>query len=120
MRKEYESECCEQHIVHGDTVRTVAARTPDEDELAALAELFKVFGDSTRIRILYALSQAELCVCDLAELLSITQPAMSYQLKILRQAKLIRSRRDGKTVFYSLADGHVETIIGMVKEHLEE
>lgn len=116
----YENECCEQYTVHDETVRAVAARTPDEDELAELAELFKVFGDSTRIRILYALSQAELCVCDLAELLGITQPAMSYQLKILRQAKLIRSRRDGKTMFYSLADSHVATIIGMAREHLEE
>ena len=120
MLEEYENECCEQHIVHDDTIRAVASRTPDEDELAELAELFKVFGDSTRIKILYALSQAELCVCDLAELLGITQPAMSYQLKILRQAKLIRSRRDGKTVFYSLADGHVASIIGTAREHLEE
>lgn len=120
MLDRYENECCEQHIVHDDAVRTVAMHTPDEDELAELAELFKVFGDSTRIKILYALSQAELCVCDLAQLLGISQPAMSYQLKILRQAKLIRSRRDGKTIFYALADDHVATIIGMAKEHLEE
>ena len=120
MLDRYENECCEQHIVHNDTVRAVAMHTPDEDELAEPAELFKVFGDSTRIKILYALSQAELCVCDLAQLLGISQPAMSYQLKILRQAKLIRSRRDGKTIFYALADDHVATIIGMAKEHLEE
>ena len=101
-------------------VALVAGRTPGEDELAAMAELFKVFGDSTRIKILYALFEAELCVCDLAELLGLSQPAMSYQLKILRQAKLIRNRRDGKTVYYSLSDDHVKTIIGMAKEHLEE
>ena len=93
---------------------------PDEAELNALAELFKTFGDPTRIRILYLLSRAPLCVCDVAAVLGLTQPAVSYQLKILRQARLIRSRRVGKTVCYSLADRHVETIIGMAKEHLEE
>ena len=93
---------------------------PDEEELSELAELFKTFGDSTRIRILYLLSRAPLCVCDIASVLGLTQPAVSYQLKILRQARLIRARRTGKTVCYSLADRHVETIIGMAKEHLEE
>ena len=93
---------------------------PDETELSDMAELFKTFGDSTRIRILYLLSRAPLCVCDIAGVLGLSQPAVSYQLKVLRQARLIRSRRAGKTVCYSLADGHVETIIGMAKEHLEE
>lgn len=93
----------------------------EADELQRdMSELFKVFGDLTRIRILCALAQRELCVCELAERLGITQPAMSYQLRIIRAAKLIRSRRDGKTVYYALADHHVETILGMAKEHLEE
>ena len=112
--------CCEFLAVHEDTVQRVRSLLPGEDDLYDLAELFKVFGDSTRIKILYALFEAELCVCDLAELLGISQPAMSYQLKILRQAKLIRNRREGKTVYYALADAHVKTIIGMAKEHLEE
>ncbi len=120
MIDQYENECCEQHCVHEAAVAEVASHAPEDDRLAEMAELFKVFGDSTRIKILYALFEAELCVCDLAELLGISQPAMSYQLKILRQAKLIRNRREGKTVYYALADRHVQMIIGMAKEHLEE
>ena len=92
----------------------------DETLLYDMAELFKIFGDTTRIKILYALFEQELCVCDLAEHLGISQPATSYQLKIIRQAKLIKARKAGKTVYYSLADDHVKTIIGMAKEHLEE
>ena len=93
---------------------------PDEDELYDLAELFKVFGDSTRIRILFVLFQSEMCVCDLAQSLNMNQSAISHQLKILKQAKLVRSRREGKSVFYSLADGHVRTIIAQGREHIEE
>ena len=92
----------------------------DDTLLADMAELFKVFGDSTRIKILYALFENECCVSDMSELLGVSQPAASYQLKILRQAKLIKPRKAGKTVYYSLADDHVKTIIGMAKEHLEE
>lgn len=88
--------------------------------MADMAEFFKVFGDSTRIKILYVLFEAELCVCDIAELLNMTQPAISYQLRVLKQARLVRNRRSGKTIFYSLADDHVKTIIGMAKEHLGE
>lgn len=120
MKDKYENELCEGLCVHEQAVQAVARHTPPDDLLAEMAELFKVFGDSTRIKILYALFEAELCVCDLAELLGISQPAMSYQLKILRQAKLIRNRKEGKTVYYALADSHVKTIIGMAKEHLEE
>ena len=92
----------------------------DEDMLYDMAELFKVFGDSTRIRILYVLFEAEVCVCDLAQALNMTQSAISHQLKILKQAKLVKSRREGKSVFYSLADGHVRTIIAQGLEHIEE
>lgn len=120
MIDQYENECCDQHCVHEQKIRDVATHTPDEELLGEMAELFKVFGDSTRIKILYALFESELCVCDLAQLLGISQPAMSYQLKILRQAKLIRNRKEGKTVYYFLADAHVQTIIGMALEHLEE
>lgn len=118
--EEYEKECFEQHCIHGAAIEAVMQETPGEEELAEMAELFKVFGDSTRIRILFALSKKELCVCDLAEMLGMTQPAMSYQLKIIRQARLIKNRREGKTVYYTLADDHVRTIIGMAREHLEE
>ena len=93
---------------------------PEEEELYDLAELFKVFGDSTRIRILFVLFEAEVCVCDLAEVLHMTQSAVSHQLKILKQAKLVSARREGKSVFYSLADDHVRTIIAQGREHIEE
>ena len=93
---------------------------PDEEQMWDMAELFKVFGDSTRIRILYALFEAELCVCDIAARLNMTQPAISYQLRILKQAKLVKNRRVGKQICYALADGHVETILRMAREHLEE
>ena len=93
---------------------------PSEEELYDLAELFKVFGDSTRIRILYVLFEAEVCVCDLAAALNMTQSAISHQLKILKQSRLVKSRREGKSIFYSLADAHVRTIISQGMEHIEE
>ena len=92
-----------------------------EDELCDLAELFKVFGDSTRIRILYALLESEeLCVSDLAQFLTLTPTACSHQLRVLKNNKLVRARRDGKTIFYSLADEHVRHILGMGMEHIME
>ncbi len=120
MRDKCEVELCQGHDVHQDRVSLVEGRMPPETEMAEMAELFKVFGDSIRIKILYILWECELCVCDMAELLRLTQPAVSYQLKVLKQAKLVKNRRDGKTIYYSLADEHVKTIIGMAKEHLEE
>ena len=113
-------ECCETTFVHEDLVRKVHERLPEEEKLYALAELFKVFGDSTRIRILFVLFEAEVCVCDLAETLQMTQSAISHQLRILKQNKLVKSRREGKSVFYSLADSHVRTIIDQGREHIEE
>lgn len=115
-----ECDCCETTFVHKDLVQKLHEQMPEEEELYALAELFKVFGDFTRIRILYVLFNEEVCVCDLAETLHMTQPAISHQLKILRQAKLVKSRREGKSVFYSLADGHVRTMIAQGREHVEE
>lgn len=93
---------------------------PPEEELYDLAELFKVFGDSTRIRILFVLFEAEVCVCDLAEALHMTQSAISHQLKILKNSRLVKSRREGKSIFYSLADSHVRTMIDQGLEHIEE
>ncbi len=113
-------EQCEVNEVHPDKVSEVKLRMPEEDELYDLAELFKVFGDSTRIRILFALFEEEICVCDLAETLGMTQSAVSHQLKILKQAKLVSGRREGKQVIYFLADEHVRTIIGTGLEHIEE
>ena len=107
---------CEFMCVHADITSTM----PDEDTLIDLSELFKVFGDSTRIKILTALSHGELCVCDLSKLVGMTSSAVSHQLKILRTAKLVSCRRDGKTVFYALADDHVTTIIRQGLEHVNE
>ena len=93
---------------------------PDDEVLYELADLFRVFGDSTRIKILYVLFASEMCVCDIAQLLGMSQSAISHQLRALKQAKLVRYRREGKQVFYSLADGHVRTILGQGMEHVAE
>ena len=113
-------ERCDIHEVHPDIVKRIQAQMPDEDELYDLAELFKAFGDSTRMRILYALSESALCVCDLAEVLGMTQSAVSHQLRILKQTRLVKGTREGKQVIYSLDDDHVRTMIGQGKEHIEE
>lgn len=112
--------CCEHVHVHTNVIKMLNESMPEENELYDLAELFKVFGDSTRIRILFVLFQAEVCVCDLAEELKMTQSAVSHQLKILKQSKLVKSRREGKQIFYSLADEHVKTIIAQGREHILE
>lgn len=111
---------CDSLEIHSELIKKVNEQLPEEEKLYDLAELFKVFGDSTRIRILFVLFEAEVCVCDLAEALSMTQSAISHQLKILKSNKLVKSRREGKSVFYSLADGHVRTIISQGIDHLEE
>lgn len=113
-------EMCDDNCIHTDRLEVVRENLPDVDELYDLAELFKVFGDSTRIRILYVLFQSELCVCDLAEVLGMTQSAVSHQLRILKQARLVTGRREGKSVFYALADDHVRSIIDQGKEHIDE
>lgn len=113
-------ECCEVVEVHEGLVKIVEEKMPPEDELYDLAELFKIFGDSTRIRILFVLFEAEVCVCDLAEMLHMTQSAISHQLRILKQNKLVKNRREGKSVFYSLADEHVRFIISQGLEHIQE
>ena len=110
-------ECCESIEIHEDLLKIVNETMPDENELY---ELFKVFGDSTRIRILYVLFEAEVCVCDLAQALNMTQSAISHQLRILKQNKLVKNRREGKSIFYSLADDHVRSIIAQGREHIEE
>ena len=112
--------CCGYMHLHEDVVRRVEAEMPEEGALFDLAELFKVFGDSTRIRILYLLLESEMCVCDIAQLLGMTQSAISHQLQVLKKSKLVKYRRQGKTVFYSLADAHVRAIIGQGMEHISE
>lgn len=113
-------EHCECSEIHQNTIEQVLEQMPDEDVLYDLAELFKVFGDSSRIRILFALYGADICVCDLAETLNMTQSAVSHQLKILKQSKLVNSRREGKQVYYFLTDDHVRRIIAQGMEHVTE
>lgn len=120
MQKESVFENCDYIHVHPDIINLVLSQMPDETHLYDLAELFKIFGDTTRIRILYVLFQAEMCVCDIAQLLNMGQSAISHQLRILKQAKLVKCRREGKTMFYSLSDSHVRTIIDQGFEHIEE
>lgn len=105
---------------HEDVVKRVLDRQPADEYLYDLAELFKVFGDSTRIRILYALFESELCVGDISQLLNVSQSAVSHQLKILKDAKLVKFRREGKIIFYALDDDHVRNILSMGMEHVEE
>lgn len=117
---EKHAQCCDEQCVHKELVNKVLDELPDEDALYDLAELFKVFGDSTRVRILFALFESELCVCDLSEALDMTQSAISHQLQILRTNKLVKSRREGKQIYYSLADEHVVTIIAQGLNHILE
>ena len=112
--------CCEEIEVHEDAVEQVRSQLPQDEVLYDLAELFKIFGDSTRVKILYALLEAELCVCDIAKLMDVSQSAVSHQLRVLKGSKLVKFRRDGKTLYYSLADEHVFRILSQGMEHILE
>ena len=113
-------EQCAYIHVHEDIVQRVNQEIPDEEMLYDLADFFKVFADSTRIKILYVLLCSEMCVCDLAQILNMTQSAISHQLRTLKQMDLVKNRRDGKTIFYSLADDHIVGILDMGLEHIRE
>lgn len=115
-----EVEHCDFTHVHTETVNKVKEQLLKEEELKDLADFFKVFADTTRIKILCVLLKSEMCVCDLAQTLNMTQSAISHQLRILKQMKLVKNRREGKTVFYSLADSHIETIMNQGMEHIRE
>lgn len=113
-------ELCDEPIINAQKIKDISNRLPKEEVLWNLAELFKCFGDTTRIRILYILELEETCVCDIAELLKLSQSAVSHQLKILKTLKLVKSRKDKKTVYYSLSDKHVKNIIEQGLEHILE
>ena len=116
----HEIECCETHHVHENLVHQIEDGMPSEEMMQDLAEFYKVFGDVTRIKILCTLFQSELCVCDLAEVTGMTQSAISHQLRVLKQMKLVKNRREGKIVYYSLADGHIQSILNQGMEHIVE
>lgn len=120
IEREVQEGVCEFMHVHQEIVDSVEKILPDEQQLLDLSEFFKVFGDSTRIKILYVLSRSEMCVCDIATLLQMGQSAISHQLRVLKQMRLVKFRRDGKTVFYSLSDDHIQTILAQGMEHISE
>jgi len=111
---------CDETVIHCEEIKNVRSKMPAEADLDEMAELFKVFGDPTRAKIISALSIGELCVCDIAALLSMTSSAISHQLRILRQARIIRSRRDGKTVYYKLDDEHISSMFVTAYAHVSE
>ncbi len=111
---------CDCNTIHEEVVKDVREHMPDDDILLDLADVFKIFSDSTRVKILYALFKAEMCVCDIAVLLGMTKSSISHQLRILKQAKLVNYRKDGKIVYYSLADEHVKTIFDQGLIHICE
>ena len=113
-------ERCGYIHVHQEIVDKVGKEVPEDEVLYDLADFFKVFADSTRVKILYVLLCSEMCVCDLAQTLNMTQSAISHQLRMLKQMDLVRNRRDGKTIFYSLADDHIKLILSQGMEHINE
>lgn len=113
-------ERCDYSHVHQEIVDKVERTMPEDEILYDLAELFKIFGDSTRIKILYVLFESEMCVCDIAQLLNMTQSAISHQLQVLKKSKLVKYRREGKSVIYALSDNHVRTILDQGMEHVGE
>ena len=115
-----ENEICEEKEIHFELLKIINEKMPSDEKLFDLSELFKMFGDPTRMKILFVLFESEACTCDLAEVLRMTSSAVSHQLKTLQRAKLVKSRRDGRAVYYSLADDHVRTIISQGMEHVEE
>lgn len=118
--EDLELEKCEYIHIHDEVVNQVKNSMPEEERLYELADFFKVFADSTRIKILYALLQSEMCVCDLAQLLNAGQSAISHQLRMLKQMKLVKYRREGKTIFYSLSDDHIQMILNQGFDHISE
>ncbi|MDR7855275.1 metalloregulator ArsR/SmtB family transcription factor [Tissierella sp.] len=120
MEERNNIDSCSCTVIHEDVVNRVKAHMPQEETLYDLAELFKALGDSTRVRILCALFQAEMCVCDIAALLHMTQSAISHQLRVLKQARLVKYRKDGKVVYYSLEDEHVKSIFDQGLIHINE
>ena len=118
MKKDIET--CEGEVIHEDIVKKVKSTFPKDEMIFDLADFYKIFGDTTRVKILYALDKSELCVCDISSLLEMTISAVSHQLKILRDSNLVKTRREGKVIFYSLTDEHVKEIIECGMEHISE
>ncbi len=117
---DHDKSCCEVAASHENLAKELLSGMPPEEDLYDLADFFKVFGDSTRVKILYLLLCSEMCVGHIAATLGMTQSAISHQLRFLKQMKLVSAKREGKTVFYSLADAHIESILSQGYEHIKE
>lgn len=115
-----ENDFCDVVSIHKDVILMVSKNMPNDASLDELADFFKIFGDSTRVRILWALSQNEMCVCDIAALLNMSQSSISHQLRVLKQNKFVKNRRDGKVVYYSLLDEHISYILKQSLTHISE
>ena len=113
-------EICDCELIHEDIVKKVKSAFPKDEMLFDLADFYKIFGDTTRVKILYALDKSELCVCDISALLGMSVSAVSHQLRMLRDSNLVRTKRDGKIVYYSLADEHVRSVLECGLEHIQE
>jgi ArsR family transcriptional regulator len=117
---DHDKSCCEVVAAHENITKELLGKMPPEEDLYDLADFFKVFGDSTRVKILYLLLCSEMCVGHIAATLGMTQSAISHQLRFLKQMKLVAAKREGKTIFYSLADAHIESILSQGYEHIKE
>lgn len=117
---EDDQEICDSVVIHKEVVENTKIKMPDDTSLNELADFFKIFGDSTRVRILWALSLNQMCVCDIAALLNMSQSSISHQLRVLKQNKFVKNRRDGKVVYYSLLDEHISYILKQGLTHISE
>lgn len=116
----FNDEKCEVTLIHEDNVKKAINELPDDELIADMSDMFKIFGDQTRVKILMALESAELCVCDIAAVMNMSQSAISHQLRVLKQSNIVKTRREGKVVYYSISDDHVKEIFDMAMVHVQE
>lgn len=116
----FNDEKCEVTLIHEDNVKKAVNELPDDELIADLSDMFKIFGDQTRMKILMALESGELCVCDIAAVMNMSQSAISHQLRVLKQSNIVKTRRDGKVVYYSISDEHVKDIFDIAMIHVQE
>lgn len=116
----FNDEKCEVTLIHEDNVKKAINELPDDELIADLSDMFKIFGDQTRVKILMALESGELCVCDIAAVMDMSQSAISHQLRVLKQSNIVKTRRDGKVVYYSISDDHVKEIFDIAMVHVQE
>ncbi|MBS5965602.1 metalloregulator ArsR/SmtB family transcription factor [Finegoldia magna] len=116
----FNDEKCEVTLIHEDNVKKAINELPDDELIADLSDMFKIFGDQTRVKILMALESGEMCVCDIAAVMNMSQSAISHQLRVLKQSNIVKTRREGKVVYYSISDDHVKEIFDMAMVHVQE